>query len=291
MAASPNVSTTLKLGQMPGKKRVYNLGNGSGYSVREVIDTVSEVVGQELVYDIGGRRAGDPAVLVASSDKIRKELKDKYGFPIKLEFHTKHLLTNKNPYRSYKWSDQQRHDIIFDLFQLISELDIRIINVAIIKENIKKEDYNVLDKALTYNIQRIENDLSKLNKPDTNFLIITDEGRIGKMRKTSRKIQRFNLIPSKIYPGTVYQENIRLLIEDPLAKESDESYFLQIADLVSYITYLYSIKKFINREWANRVKNVLSMEDVILLLNTIKPRLNCKAALDNEFGIVNYPRR
>jgi len=61
--------------------KVYNLGNGSGYSVREVINTAAEVVGQEIVYDIGGRRAGDPAVLVASSDKIRKELGWKPGYP------------------------------------------------------------------------------------------------------------------------------------------------------------------------------------------------------------------
>ena len=108
----------------------------------------------------------------------RRQLKDKYGFPVKLEFHTKYLLTNKNPYRQYGWSDQQRHDIIFDLFQIIADLDVKIINVAIIKNNIKRVDYNVLDAALTYNVQRIENDLSRLGKPDTNFLIITDEGRM-----------------------------------------------------------------------------------------------------------------
>ncbi len=95
----------------------------------------------------------------------RRQLKDKYGFPFKLEFHTKYLLTNKNPYRQYGWSDQQRHDIIFDLFQIIADLDVKIINVAIIKNNIKRVDYNVLDAALTYNVQRIENDLSRLGKP------------------------------------------------------------------------------------------------------------------------------
>ncbi|MFW6036051.1 MAG: UDP-glucose 4-epimerase GalE [Halothermotrichaceae bacterium] len=54
--------------------RIYNLGNGEGYSVKEVIDTTSEVVGKKINAEIGDRRAGDPAVLVASSDKIRKEL-------------------------------------------------------------------------------------------------------------------------------------------------------------------------------------------------------------------------
>jgi len=54
--------------------RIYNLGNGEGYSVKEVIDTASGVVGEEIKAEIGERRAGDPAVLVASSDKIKKEL-------------------------------------------------------------------------------------------------------------------------------------------------------------------------------------------------------------------------
>ena len=55
--------------------RIYNLGNGEGYSVKEVIDTASEVVGKEIEAEIGERRAGDPAKLVASSVKIKEELK------------------------------------------------------------------------------------------------------------------------------------------------------------------------------------------------------------------------
>ncbi|HLV08774.1 MAG TPA: UDP-glucose 4-epimerase GalE [Halanaerobiales bacterium] len=53
---------------------IYNLGNGEGYSVKEVIETASRVVGEEIEYEIGQRRPGDPAVLVASSEKIIKEL-------------------------------------------------------------------------------------------------------------------------------------------------------------------------------------------------------------------------
>ncbi|MGM0498729.1 MAG: UDP-glucose 4-epimerase GalE [Bacillota bacterium] len=53
---------------------IYNLGNGEGYSVKEVIDTVKEVTGREFEVEVSDRRAGDPAVLIASSDKIQKEL-------------------------------------------------------------------------------------------------------------------------------------------------------------------------------------------------------------------------
>jgi len=57
-----------------GRHRVYNLGNGAGFSVREVIDMCREVTGREIATEEGPRRAGDPAVLVASSDLIRAEL-------------------------------------------------------------------------------------------------------------------------------------------------------------------------------------------------------------------------
>lgn len=54
--------------------RFYNLGNGEGFTVKEVIDTAREITGRAIRADIGPRRAGDPAVLVAASEKIRKEL-------------------------------------------------------------------------------------------------------------------------------------------------------------------------------------------------------------------------
>lgn len=52
----------------------YNLGNGSGFSVKEVIETVREVSGHPIPAEITPRRAGDPASLVGDSSKIRSEL-------------------------------------------------------------------------------------------------------------------------------------------------------------------------------------------------------------------------
>jgi UDP-glucose 4-epimerase len=57
-----------------GKSTHYNLGNGNGFSVKEVIDTVEKVVGKEIKRNMVERRAGDPASLVASSEKIKREL-------------------------------------------------------------------------------------------------------------------------------------------------------------------------------------------------------------------------
>jgi UDP-glucose 4-epimerase len=53
---------------------IYNLGNGQGFSVREVIDTVRKVTGHAIAAPESPRRPGDPAVLVANSEKIKREL-------------------------------------------------------------------------------------------------------------------------------------------------------------------------------------------------------------------------
>ena len=53
---------------------IYNMGNSHGYSVKEVIETARQVTGLQIPVKEGPRRPGDPAILVAGSEKIKKEL-------------------------------------------------------------------------------------------------------------------------------------------------------------------------------------------------------------------------
>jgi UDP-glucose 4-epimerase len=65
----------LALNILDERSAIYNLGcGGDGYTVKEVIDTAREVTGREIKTRLALRRAGDPAVLIASSDKIKREL-------------------------------------------------------------------------------------------------------------------------------------------------------------------------------------------------------------------------
>ena len=65
----------LALGVLDEGSRIYNLGcGGEGYTVREVIETARAVTGRDVPVRTAARRAGDPAFLVASSEKIRREL-------------------------------------------------------------------------------------------------------------------------------------------------------------------------------------------------------------------------
>jgi UDP-glucose 4-epimerase len=54
--------------------RTYNLGNGRGFTVKEVIETCREVTGHPIPSQVGARRPGDPPALIAGSEKIREEL-------------------------------------------------------------------------------------------------------------------------------------------------------------------------------------------------------------------------
>ena len=53
---------------------IYNLGNGKGFSVKEVVEETRRVTGKEIKAVVEGRRAGDPSTLIATSDKAMKEL-------------------------------------------------------------------------------------------------------------------------------------------------------------------------------------------------------------------------
>jgi len=60
---------------------IYNLGNGQGFSVRQVVEVARQVTGHPIPAIESPRRAGDPAVLIASSEKIRRELGWQPQFP------------------------------------------------------------------------------------------------------------------------------------------------------------------------------------------------------------------
>lgn len=68
-----------------GTHQIFNLGSGDGYSVREVIEVCRSVTGHPIPSAVAPRRAGDPATLIASSEKIRREL----GWdPTRTQLHT-----------------------------------------------------------------------------------------------------------------------------------------------------------------------------------------------------------
>jgi hypothetical protein len=136
-------------------------------------------------------------------------------------------------------------------------------------------------------VQRIENDLN--TDPQNRFMVITDWGRVGKMRKTTRRVQRINFIPSK-FGSTPRRQEIKKLIEDPLPKDSSESYFIQIADMAACIVSLYAVVRYGTGRFPARIPASVDEAKVRGWMETLIPVLNCKAASDDPFGVKFHPR-
>ena len=222
---------------------------------------------------------------------LKEDLKRQYGFPKKTEIHIRKLLLDKQPYRKLLLTNKQRLELCLSIANCLKSLDIKCINIAIDKTKItinnQKIYRDILEISLKFNIQRIENDLRRINQKNK-FLIITDEGRIKKMRQITRKIQKINYVPS-LYTKSSYRNEIKTLIEDPLPKNSAESYFIQVADFISYFVYLYILKTKRIDKWHNRL-DWLSLDNIINIIEVIKPILNTKASKKDDYGIVIYPK-
>lgn len=92
----------LALGALGQSSRIYNLGcGGAGYSVNEVLEAAREVTGKEIRATVAPRRPGDPSILVASSEKIKRELGWKPQFQdlrVIMESAWKWMQTHPNGY-------------------------------------------------------------------------------------------------------------------------------------------------------------------------------------------------
>jgi len=81
-----------------GDSRAYNMGNGQGYSIKQVIDVAKQVTGNDFAVETGERRSGDPARLVADSSLLQKELGWKPEF------------TDLESIIRHAWAWEQKHD-------------------------------------------------------------------------------------------------------------------------------------------------------------------------------------
>ena len=218
---------------------------------------------------------------------FRKQLKENYGFHVTQEMHTKNFLTDKNPYRNYNWSNEIKRNILIGFIKTISNMDLSIVNVIIDKTKFTNQNYKVLENALKYNIQRIEND----SKNQWNYIMITDKGRIAPMRKTARLIRAYNPIHSK-FSSEYTNQPVCGLIEDIMEKDSRDSYFIQICDFVSYFVHLYHKTVIKGTPFPNRVGRLIDETFVRSVMATLKStnRFNLRANPNNSYGLVIYPK-
>jgi hypothetical protein len=217
---------------------------------------------------------------------FRRQLAKDFSMPFKTEFHTHELLLNKRPYRELELSGEERMAIVERHCQIAAQLSIKILTTSVVKPWITSPAFNVLDTALSYSVNRIETDLSQHS--ENRFIVITDEGRVGKMRHTTRRMQRINFVPSQ-YGVQPYRRDIKHMIEDPLPKDSKQSYFIQLADMVARLFYLKLGHDTGLVPIPHRYPTGFSAAVAEAYLEILRPTLNLKASTKHPLGLVIAP--
>lgn len=95
----------------------------------------------------------------AATRQFRRDLGRRTRLPASIEWHTRELLLDKDPYHALRLTPAERIQLVDEFCRHLATLEVKCITVVINKAAIRAPDYAVLDKAVTYLIQRIENDL------------------------------------------------------------------------------------------------------------------------------------
>jgi len=165
--------------------------------------------------------------------EFRRLLKGKYGVYIKKELHATELVAGRGKYGPKPISKYARSQILKESLDFVVTLpECEILNVCIVVPGCPVDPYI---RAFERMLNRIQ---ANLVDNQTQGLVILDEGKEGMIRTLARQMAAFNWIPSKFggWASGDARKNIKTLrvVEDPVFRSSQSSYFLQFADLIAF---------------------------------------------------------
>jgi hypothetical protein len=170
---------------------------------------------------------------------FRRDLRARFGLKLREEIHAAHFLQRPGALQRIRKDIRLR--ILREAIDFESAIpDVSIINVVVDKSG-KPVNYDVFDQAWTCLIQRFHNTISHKNfpgpqNPQDYGLLVADRTDEVKLRKLTRRMRRYNPVPSKI--GTQSRQILlTTLVEDPVHRDSQHSYFVQLADVNAYFLY------------------------------------------------------
>lgn len=204
---------------------------------------------------------------------IRRNIKVTYGLPVRVELHGTRLINPRGDARySLIGSRKTRVQLYRDALQLIAARlpQIRIINVHLDKLHPRSTaalaGRDPDEVAWERIIQRFNTYLQRSCQGALG-MVFADQTNEVKMRRLLRKIRKHNLVPSHF--GGFYAAPVTNIIEDPVMRNSENSYFVQIADITAHALY-----RLLYRKGSYRYLNIDRLFDLLdcVLLKVASPR-------------------
>lgn len=195
---------------------------------------------------------------------FRRQLRSNFGLRLREEIHASQMIarTGKELARIHK-ADRLT---ILRLFakRLAGNAEIRLINV-IVNKGTKDPTYPVFEMAWKALVQRFENTIRYRNFPgphntDERGLLLPDRTDEKKLRDLLRRGRRWNPVPNQAEYGMGYRNLVlQRIVEDPVFKDSDHSYFIQACDLCAYLLYQhYAPNIYMRRKGGKAYFNLLA---------------------------------
>ncbi|MBU1188285.1 MAG: DUF3800 domain-containing protein [Gammaproteobacteria bacterium] len=196
--------------------------------------------------------------------ELRRDLKQKYGFKLRDEIHAADFI--HRPRQLARIPKSIRLRLLRDAIDFQAALpDISIINVVVDKRD-KQPGTDIFEMAWTTLIQRFHNTMSHKNfpgpqNPVDKGLLVVDQTDEVKLRNLSRKMRRYNPVPSA-YGQRSIAIPITTIVEDAVHRNSQHSYFIQLADVNAYFLFQkYQPCGYVQRKGA---RNYFSRLDPVL---------------------------
>lgn len=166
---------------------------------------------------------------------FRRHIRALFGVPVRAEIKANYLLRNAGAFRNLKLSESARFAIYRQHMRLQDKLALKTFAIVVDKSHAasKYPGRPVDDIAWEYMLQRLERFTTKENHW---ALIVHDEGDALGVRKIVRKSRRAGTAGSMMGSG-VLKVPFSRLIDDPVPRNSTQSYFLQLADLTAYAAF------------------------------------------------------
>lgn len=165
--------------------------------------------------------------------RFRRRVKDKFGVHMRSEIKANYLLRNSGDLRRYRLGHGARHVIYRAHLRVLHSLGVRAFAIVVDKRANYSSPDDCFNTAWESLLQRLERTSTK---EDTRFIVVHDEGENDAVRKWVRKARR-HLTAGSAYGGGTIIAPASLLVDDPVARQSSQSYFIQVADLVAYAAF------------------------------------------------------
>lgn len=216
--------------------------------------------------------------------QFRRDLKNKYGLLLKEEIHAG-VFVNGQPKLKNKIV---RYDRLLILRECLDYLNSKpYISVVTLKyeKTAARVGIDVFTEAWTWFIQRIENTVLHGNFPGSltkdKAILIPDNSDVKKLNKITRKMRRYNPVNhlSTVAAGTKMMP-MKCVIKDPVFRDSANSYFHQLADVVAYFArQSYEPNNYIKKKGAKRYYE-------LRLANVTNPHISRKQPKLNNIAVV-----